>query len=69
MSTNWMPSTDGRRVWATDPKDGSTRRYLAPNTARVMSVSGGGSSIAITTDDGKVRVWNPSTDSVQTFLQ
>jgi hypothetical protein len=45
------------------------RRYMACNTARILSVTGGGKAIAIVTDDGKVRVWNPETDSVVTHLQ
>jgi hypothetical protein len=67
--TDWVACTDGRRVWATDPRTGMQRRYMACNTARILSVTGGGKAIAIVTDDGKVRIWNPETDSVVTHLQ
>jgi len=66
--TQWVPRTDGKDVWAVDPRSGTTRKYMRPNNQPVVGVSGMGDSVTITTKDGRVRVWNPNTDHVETFL-
>ena len=66
--TDWLPRTDGVDVWAVDRSTGITRKYLRPNDCRVVSVGGMGDSISIVTSDGRLRVWNPNTDTTETFL-
>jgi hypothetical protein len=65
---SWIPQTDGVRVWARDSQTGEIRRYCATSTSPIVDVFALGEEVAIVTEDGRTRAWNPTTDSSRTFL-
>lgn len=64
----WIPQTDGVNVWAINSRTGSIRRYCAGTRSPVLSVYAIGEEVAIVTEDGRTRAWNPTTDGSRTFL-
>lgn len=56
----------GDKVYAIKPSTGTRREMLMNDGWTVSSVSGMGDSIIICYTNGRVRQWNPTTDSVQT---
>jgi len=64
----WIPQTDGRRVWAINSHTGSTLHYTNTSNSPVVSVVALGEEVAITTQDGRTRAWNPNNDNSRTFL-
>lgn len=65
---HWIPQTDGIRVWAINSRTGQLRRYCSTSDSQVTSVYSIGEEVSITTEDGRTRAWNPSTDSSRTFF-
>jgi NADPH-dependent 2,4-dienoyl-CoA reductase/sulfur reductase-like enzyme len=65
---SWIPQTDGLRVWARDAETGAIRRYSNTSSSPVVDVFSIGDEVAIVTQDGRTRAWNPETDSSRTFL-
>lgn len=64
----WIPQTDGRRVWAINSRTGQTLHYTNSSNSPVVSVVALGEEVAITTQDGRTRAWNPRNDNSRTFL-
>jgi len=67
MNDSWIPQTDGTSVWAINSRTGQLRRYCSTSNSPVQSVYAIGEEVAICTEDGRTRAWNPSTDSTRTF--
>lgn len=65
---SWIPQTDGQDVWAVNSGTGEIRRYCNSSARRVVNVFALGEEVAIVTDDGRTRAWNPTTDGSRTFL-
>jgi len=68
MDTKWGARTDGKEVWAIDLKRGIQRKYLRCDDWRVSGAQSLGDEIVISYENGRVRVWDPATDSTHLIL-
>ena len=66
MSETWIPVRIQNTIYATNPKTGSRRELRMSDGWTIAHVSGMNESITVTYTNGRVRVWNPETDSVTT---
>jgi hypothetical protein len=62
--SKWIAHTDGKDVWAI-ASDGSRKRCVQTTSSKVQSAVSNGDEINIITEDGRVRTWNPKTDSLR----
>jgi hypothetical protein len=66
MKEAWTPMLIGNKVYAIRSSTGTRREMRMTDGWTVASVSGMGDSITVCYTNGRVRQWNPTTDSVQT---